>query len=574
MRGRELLLLIAILAATAPGLIDGPTVTVNFDRDPFGDPIADGQPLNDVYARFGLLFERIGGGGCGQDGVVFANDDRGDETAFASAPNVVSICGAGDFSDWNEIHGVVRVELERPGREACVAVKPSGSDGQAFLRTVDLAGEPLQTVTSSPGVLETLCVTGDGFRRVEFAGSGSVGFARFDDLRITYAPRQVDFDRTREGPVEPGSAVDGLYADLGVLFEQVGGRTSACDDETVYANSDQGPGDEPVGSVPNVVTPCPERRFSDFNGGAEGVVRARFEREASSACVGVFPSSDSDRGFLRALDASGEVLAEGSSPDGSEGSLCVEGERIRALEFAGADEGYARFDDLEFVFGAAVLDFDRDSDGEPIEAGAVVNERYEGLGVLLQRDGVRAPSCGEGDAVYASDDLPDGFGSSPNAVSVCNTRFSDFSEGREGLVHALFAVDAVRVCVDVTPTGSDDFATLRAYDGNDELVGEELSTAGVQQTLCIEQDGVRGVRFAGFEDRYARFDDLVVHTSAVLAQPAPATVYFVPEPSSELLTATALVVLASLAMARARSGARLSARRRCRTPRPDRPGPW
>ncbi len=554
MSGRQLLLLAGILVATLPGLLEGPTVTVNFDRDAIGDPIADGQPLNSAYASFGLSFERVGRpGGCGQDGIVFANDDQGGEPAFASAPNVVSICSGGEFSDWNEGRGYVRVDLERPGLEACVVVRPSGQDGEALLRIVDEAGDPVRTVTSTPGVLQTLCIRGDGFRHLEFAGSGNLGFARFDDLRITYAPRQVDFDVTPDGePVLPGTSVGSLYSALGVVFEQVGGRTTACNDGIVHANSDQGAGEQPVGSPPNVVTPCPERRFSDFNGGAQGIVRALFERQASAACIGVFPTSEDDRGFLRALDAGRNVLAEESSPAGRDGRLCVSGERIRALEFAGADDGYARFDDLHFVFGAAVLDFDRGPGGEPIEAGSILNDFYRGLGVLLARDGLRPPSCGEGDEVYASGDLPDGFGSSPNALSVCNTRFSDFSEGREGTVHALFALDALRVCVAVRPTNSGDFAALRSYDGNDVLLGEELSAPGVEQTLCIDGHGVRGVRFAGFEDRYARFDDLIVYSSpeSVESGTGSAVIHFAPEPSSGLLAGAALAVLVGIARTR------------------------
>jgi hypothetical protein len=549
MRGRQLLMLIGILAATTPGLIDGPTVTVNFDRDPSGDPIADGQPLNDLYADFGLSFERVeGSGGCGEPGVVFANDDRGGEPGFGSAPNVVSICGAGDFSDWNEARGLVRVDLERPGREACVAVRPSVDEGEALLRIVDAAGKPLRTVLSTPGVSQTLCIQADGFRRVEFAGSGSRGYVRFDDLRITYMPRQVDFDQDPAGePVLPGTEVGSLYAELGVAFEQVGGRTSACADAAVYANSDQGASEDLVGSPPNRVTPCPEGRFSDFNGEGEGVVRASFEREASTACISVFPTSEEDRGFLRALDAAGDVLAEDSSPSGRDGHLCVSGARVRALEFAGADDGYARFDDLEFVFGAALLDFDRAPGGEPIAAGAVLNERYRDRGVLLARDGQRPPSCGEGDEVYAAADRPEGFGSAPNVISVCNARFSDFSEGREGLVHALFAVDAVRVCVDATATRDDDFATLRSYDGNDVLLTEVHSMPGVEETLCVEGPGVRAVRFAGFEGHYARFDDLIVHSSLEPMQAATAVVYFVPEPSPGLLSGAALIALSYLA---------------------------
>jgi hypothetical protein len=114
-------------------------------------------------------------------------------------------------------------------------------------------------------------------------------------------------------------------------------------------------------------------------------------------------------------------------------------------------------------------------------------------------------------------------------------------------VRALFAVDAVRVCVDVAPTRSGDFATLRSFDGNDVLLGEVHSAPGVPQTLCIDGRGVRAVRFGGFEDRYARFDDLIVHSSPELAGAATVIVRFVPEPSPGLLAGAALAALACLA---------------------------
>ncbi len=551
---RPRLLLVLLLLGTSPGLIQGPTVTVNFDLDPAGQPIADGEALNDVYASFGLSFERVGQGSCGRDDRVFANDDQGGEPAFASPPNVVSICGAGEFSDWNEESGFVRVDLERPALEVCVVVRPSGSDGEGLLRILDSFDREVRSAVSTPGVLETLCIQGEDFTRFEFAG-GDEGFARFDDLRVTYAPRRVDFDQTPSGdPVLPGADVGSLYGELGVRFAQLGGRASACNDDLVHANSDRGGADEPVGSAPNVVTPCPEGRFSDFNGAAQGTVRALFERSASVACVGVFPTSREDRGFLRALDAEGNVLDEGRSPPGVDGELCVSGERIRALEFAGADDHYARFDDLEFVFGAAVLDFDQGPHGESIDPGSVLNDVYADAGVLLARDGLRSPTCGVGDEVYANADLPDGFGSPPNAISVCDTRFSDFSEGREGVVHATFALDALRICVDATPTRSSDVAVLRSYDANDALLGELFSSPGSPETLCIDGSGIRGVRFAGFEDGYARFDDLIAYTSPESPGTGvpSAVVTFVPEPSSWLLSTTALAVLAVLSLGRPR----------------------
>jgi hypothetical protein len=151
--------------------------------------------------------------------------------------------------------------------------------------------------------------------------------------------------------------------------------------------------------------------------------------------------------------------------------------------------------------------------------------------------------------VYANADLPDGFGSSPNAISVCDTRFSDFSEGREGAVHATFALDALRICIDAIPTRSSDVAVLRSYDANDTLLGELFSSPGIPGRLCLDGSGIRGVRFAGFEDGYARFDDLIAYTSPESPE-SPGTgvpsavVTFVPEPSSWLLSTSALAVLA------------------------------
>jgi hypothetical protein len=120
-------------------------------------------------------------------------------------------------------------------------------------------------------------------------------------------------------------------------------------------------------------------------------------------------------------------------------------------------------------------------------------------------------------------------------------------------VHALFAVDAVRVCVDVAPTRSGDFATLRSFDGNDILLGEVNSAPGVPQTLCIDGRGVRAVRFGGFEDRYARFDDLIVYSSPELPEAMPVVVRFVPEPAPGLLAGAALAALFCLACLARRS---------------------
>lgn len=529
-RPQRLLLLSLIVLVTLPGIIEGRALTINFDTDPQGDPIVNGSVINGVFQVEGVQLETIDRrGACGDDDRVYANGDQGPGGTFATAPNTVSICRDGDFSDWSQGGGIVRATLERPAVEACVVVRPSSDDDLGVLRAVDVSGElveELAVALSDPGRTERICVRWPGFRAVEFAGANN-RFARFDDLRITFAASLVDFDVTPEGdPVDDGTAVNDLYASQGVRFEHVG-KQANCGDGDVYANDDQGVRPEPVGSPPNVVSVC-NGRFSDFTEGSSGGVRAEFDRPVSQVCIEAF--ADDGVAVMRGFDVFGEEIDEAFT-EGSNQILCVSDPAIAAVEFAGFEDGFARFDNLSFTLARAALDFDSEADGSPIVGGSVVNTTYASSGVLLERDGLREPICGEGKEVYANGDVR--FASLPNNVSVCNSQFSDFNEGREGMVHALFETDAYEVCVSVRPTQSADFAVLRAYDHNDVLLDETSSEAGESEVLCITGEGIRGVRFAGGEKRYARFDDLEVQ--------------FVPEPAQGWLAAAALLALAGLA---------------------------
>lgn len=508
------------------------TVTLDFDVDPNGDPIADGAVLDNVYQDLGVVLTRAGG----FDGVcpgtsVYANASE----SFASSPNNVTICAPPAGSDFNAGSGLVEGILERPALEVCVAVAPAGSGDFGVLQIVDDMGTVLDSVTSTPNVTQTFCIRGDAIDRFRFAGSGS-HFAIFDNLRITYGPNRIDFDTTSDGADVPdGTVVDTLFESEGVTFEKTG-ASSPCGGPAVYANDDLPTG---FGSPPNAVSVCDGGHFADFSENTNGLVLARFPRRVTEACVSVLPSSGTAQGVMRAYDVSDTLLDQNLSPMGVEARLCVTAATIRSVQFAGYQGTQARFDDFEFTFGNASIDFDVDTNDQPLANGTVVNQTYQSYGVSFERDGPTA-SCGTGDEVYANADSVGDFASSPNQVSACNTQFSDFSENGQGTVHATFALDALSVCVDVRATGAGDYAVLRSYDGSDVQLGEVSSASGATETLCIAGNDIRGVRFAGAGSHFARFDNLDVK--------------FAPEPAATALGASALGVLAGLS--RRRRGAR------------------
>jgi hypothetical protein len=330
--------------------------------------------------------------------------------------------------------------------------------------------------------------------------------------------------------------IDSLFESEGVTFDKVG-VSSSCGGDAVYANDDQPGG---FGSPPNAVSVCnnnfSDDNFSDFSENLHGRVRAIFPRRTSQVCLDVLPSGAGEQGVLRGFNAVGALVAVGLSDVGSvESRVCVNESTIRFVEFAGLDDGLARFDNLDFTFGAAAINFDWDTKFVEIPNGTVVNTTYQTAGVLLAGERV-GTSCGDGSSVYANGDVIGDFASSPNQVSMCNTQFSDFSENGQGMVKATFLADALSVCIDVRATQPDDFAVLRAFDANDLVLGEVTSSAGSTETVCISGDAIRAVRFAGDGSLFARFDNL--------------NVSFAPEPSGALLGAVSLLVVSAAARRR------------------------
>jgi hypothetical protein len=518
---------LATLWLAAPCL--AATITINFDVDPLGDPIAHGDIIDDTYAAYGVTFSRTAVDGNCNGTNVYANSID----SFASAPNNVSICdGDANGPSFNEGSALVEGVLEQPAVEICIAVMPEGRGDFGVLQIVDDMGVELDSVTSAPGVRQTLCIQGESIERFRFAGNDG-RFATFDDLRITLGPNRIDFDTTADGtPIADGTIIDSLFVSEGVAFEKVG-PSSSCGGRSIYANNDL-PGT--FGSPPNAVSVC-NNNFSDFSEDLHGLVRAIFPRRVNQVCVDALPSGAEDQAVLRGYNGLGNLVAfEVSAAGNVETRVCINEPTMRYVEFAGRNGGLARFDNLDFTFGAAAIDFDFDTQAQPIPSGTVVNATYQPAGVLLEGERVGV-SCGDGDSVYANGDVVGDFASSPNQVSLCNTQFSDFSENAQGMVSASFVLDALSVCVDVRASQSNDFAVLRSFNVNDDFLDEVTSSPGATETVCISGDAIRRVRFAGDGSRFARFDDLEVT--------------FAPEPSGALLGAFALVVISATARRRA-----------------------
>ncbi len=186
------------------------------------------------------------------------------------------------------------------------------------------------------------------------AGGSTDGFSRF-----TWAlPNAVNinFDIGPDGitPVKAGTAVNALYSRLGVTFSR-SNPNGLCGGSSVYAN-DHGPSG--FNSGQNNVTVCPEGVASDFSETTFGAIVATFTEPQALVCIGATPLGTSTA-FIEALDASGETLSRvESAPSGPtpvQQNLCVSGQGIASVRFAGTGVGFAIFDNLSFVRAQAPI---------------------------------------------------------------------------------------------------------------------------------------------------------------------------------------------------------------------------
>ncbi|HKC40084.1 MAG TPA: hypothetical protein VKC15_11125, partial [Gemmatimonadales bacterium] len=186
------------------------------------------------------------------------------------------------------------------------------------------------------------------------AGGSTDGFSRF-----TWAlPNAVNinFDIGPDGisPVKAGTAVNALYSRLGVTFSRTN-PNGLCGGSGVYAN-DHGPSG--FNSGQNNVTVCPEGVASDFSETTFGAIVATFTEPQALVCIGATPLSPPIEGtstaFIEAFDQFGapvgsRVESAPSSPTPVQQNLCVSGEGIASVRFAGTGVGFAIFDNLSFV---------------------------------------------------------------------------------------------------------------------------------------------------------------------------------------------------------------------------------
>jgi hypothetical protein len=163
----------------------GQDVFINFDVNPWNNPIPNATDIRTDYSSWGVTFGRTVPNTCnGLDGVWASNECL--LGTYYSPPNVVTLCGPLTCSDISEAaHGAVVANLIAPADVVCIDVQPVSAGGYAVLRAYDGANNLLGTTVSDPGAPSTLCLSVPGIRRVEFSGY-STQFVILDNLLVRF----------------------------------------------------------------------------------------------------------------------------------------------------------------------------------------------------------------------------------------------------------------------------------------------------------------------------------------------------------------------------------------------------
>ena len=165
--------MLRILVALVLGMFAGSVMalTINFDSDTIGNPVANGTIVDTLYSSQGVTFSATSTGACGSSPPhIYANDDDPPGFTLSSPPNVVTTCKGTSASDIEESsEGAVRAEFVQSASQVCIDVYPDvlgegGSD--AVLRAYDGSATLLSTVYSTAGAMQNLCVSASGIRRV------------------------------------------------------------------------------------------------------------------------------------------------------------------------------------------------------------------------------------------------------------------------------------------------------------------------------------------------------------------------------------------------------------------------
>jgi len=178
------------------------------------------------------------------------------------------------------------------------------------------------------------------------AGGLSGSFSRIGWI----LPTTVDFNN-----VTSGTVVNETYSSLGVTFRRApseGGNNCGLASD-VYANNNGG------SFATNAVSLCSGEFAADFSENSQGRIEADFSASVSTVCVHVDPtgfqpgSQPGATGFIEAFDGEGGSIAKTISAADVPQTICVQAPRgvnISSVQFAGSDNGFAVFDDLEVTF--------------------------------------------------------------------------------------------------------------------------------------------------------------------------------------------------------------------------------
>jgi len=182
------------------------------------------------------------------------------------------------------------------------------------------------------------------------AGGSTDMFSRF-----TWAlPSELDlnFDQTPDlGSILPGATVNSAYSRLGVTFSRRN-PLGLCPGTAVYANDYGVLG---FHSGQNNISVCPLGIASDFSQYGYGTIKATFVIPAAAACINATPTGfhsllPGGVAFIEALDANGNVVNRTeSTTQRTSQQLCVRGNGITAIQFAGKGSAFAIFDDLSWT---------------------------------------------------------------------------------------------------------------------------------------------------------------------------------------------------------------------------------
>ncbi len=181
--------------------------------------------------------------------------------------------------------------------------------------------------------------------------------------RFTWAlPSQQDmnFDQAPDlSAILPGAAVNSAYSPVGVTLSRTRPLSLLCTGSSVYANDYGllGTGLLGFGSGQNNISVCPLGIASDFSEFGYGAITATFAVPAAESCISATPTGyhgilppPGGVAFIEALDANGNVLSRTeSTTERAQQRLCVRGDGIAAVRFAGKDAAYAIFDDLRWT---------------------------------------------------------------------------------------------------------------------------------------------------------------------------------------------------------------------------------